>query len=276
MSFQSSGEELQEGSVDLPRKKVVRLVSTWIRERRPAAVVRFGEGEGRLLVAHASDPGSVKVAAKKLRRQTGLMLPPNEVLTVKSLVLHAFDEADVIGIRGSDSFNDEHKMWVERIEGLFDERLASGRKPAYVTHCLVNNQLRDALASLLDGQRQLSVISCRNLEGRIQAEYGVPDVRVFQIPSQYIMRNVDGDYEAALHDVPIWPHFYDRLRAEMTVRERGEVFLVGAGVFGKDLCIRVRELGGIALDLGSCLDGMARKVTRGAHRPEPYNPSADS
>ena len=40
-------------------------------------------------------------------------------------------------------------------------------------------------------------------------------------------------------------------------------FLVGAGIFGKDLCIRIRELGGIALDMGSCLDLMAGKVTRG-------------
>lgn len=266
-------EDPHTGLVDLSKKQVVRLVSTWIRERRPGAVVRFGEGEGRLLTANSSDPGSVKVAAKKVRRQTGLMPAPDELLEVKSLVLHAFDHADVLGIRGSDSFNDEHRMWVERIERLLDDRLTRGRKQAHVAHCLINNQLRDALPHLLDGQRRLSVISCRDLTAKIQADYRVPDVRTFQVPSQYIMRAVDGDYEAALHHVPIWPHFYKRLRADLTVREQGEVFLVGAGLFGKDLCVRVRELGGIALDLGSCLDGMANKVTRGRNRPEPYNPA---
>ena len=112
------------------------------------------------------------------------------------------------------------------------------------------------------------------MKARIQADYGVQDVRVFQVPSQYITRKVDDEYEAALHGVPIWPAFYERLHAELTVRRRGEVFLVGAGLFGKGLCIRVRELGGIALDLGSCLDGMADKVTRGVNRPEPYSPQA--
>ena len=37
-------------------------------------------------------------------------------------------------------------MWVERITGVFEERLVQGREPAYVTHCLLNNSLRDSLA----------------------------------------------------------------------------------------------------------------------------------
>jgi hypothetical protein len=262
----------QEPSLDLSRKQVVRLVTRWIAERRPAAVIRFGEGEGRLLTADAGDPLSVKVAAKKIRRQTGQVLPPGEVFRVKELVAGAFDGADVVGIRGSDSFSEEHKMWVRRIEELYQERVADGREPAYVAHCLINNELRDALPSLVDGQPRVSVVSCRDVGGTLRARYGVPDVRVFQIPSQFIMREVDGDYEAALHDVPMWPEFYGSLRDDLTVREPGEIFLVGAGVFGKDLCVKVRELGGIALDLGSCLDGMADKVTRGPRRPKPYRP----
>ena len=96
------------------------------------------------------------------------------------------------------------------------------------------------------------------------------------MPSQYVMRTVDDEYERALHGIPIWPDVVDRIRDELEVRQRGEVFLVGAGLFGKELCIRVRERGGIALDLGSCLDGMADKVTRGPNRPKPYRPPAAS
>jgi hypothetical protein len=268
-------EGLQDGSAELSRKQAVRMTARWIRRRIPAAVVRFGEGEGRLLVADPHDAESVQVASNKIWRQTGLKLGAEDIFKVKSLVMNAFDEADVLGIRGSANFNPEHSMWVERIEGVFEDRLAAGREPAYVTHCLLNNTLRDSLASLLEGQRQVSVISCRNLEPRLRIDYGVEDVRVYQVPSQYVMRGVDDEYEAALHGVPIWPEFYERLHSELTVRRRGEVFLVGAGLFGKDLCIRIKELGGIALDLGSCLDGMADKITRGPKRPPPYRPSPD-
>ena len=69
-----------------------------------------------------------------------------------------------------------------------------------------------------------------------------------------------------MRDTPIWPHAHARLDSEMAVRERGEVFLVGAGVFGKDLCVRLREKGAIGLDMGSALDVIAGKTTRGAKR----------
>ena len=150
---------------------------------------------------------------------------------------------------------------------MYEQRLAGGRQPAYVSHCLLNNPLRDALPELLSGQRHVSVISCRDVKQRIEEDYGVASVRVFQTPSQYIMRNVDGDYEVRLHDVPMWPEMFDWLRKELTVRHRGEVFLIGAGIIGKALCIHVRDLGGIALDLGSTLDGIAAKITRYVQAP---------
>jgi hypothetical protein len=263
---------LLSAPVNVSKKRVPKLVMSWVREGRAAAAVRFGEGEGRLLVAEPEDPRSMQVAINKLRRQTGLGLPPDDVVEIKALVMRAFDEADLVGIRGSDSFNEEHKLWVARIEQVFSERLAGGRKQAYVSHCLFNNDLRDALPTLLEGQRRISVVSCRDVRHVFEDDLGVPDVNVYQVPSQYVMRRVDDPYEAVLHDVPIWPDFYRRLRSDIRVRHPGEIFLIGAGILGKELCIRVKELGGIALDLGSCLDGLAGKVTRGPGRPEPYRP----
>lgn len=255
-------------SADLSDERAVELVRSWIRERRPAALVRFGEGEGRLLVAEPDDSESLRVASNKLKRQAGLLLRGEEVLEIKEMVTRALDEADVVGIRGSDWFSEEHRMWVERIEAIYEQRLAAGRSPAQVAHCLVSNRLYEALPSLLEAGQRVAVVSSRDVEPVLRETYGV-DPRVYQIPSQYIMRNVDGAHEAKLHGVPIWPDFYRRLREEIVVREQGEVFLVGAGIFAKELCVEIRERGGIALDIGSCLDQLAGKVTRGRNRPKP-------
>ena len=254
---------------DLSDEQTVELVRSWIRERRPGALIRFGEGEGRLLVADPEDSESLRVASNKLKRQAGLLLQGKEVLEIKELVMRAFDEADVVGIRGSDWFSKEHRMWVERIEAIYEQRLAAGRSPAPVSHCLISNRLYEALPSLLESGQRISVISSREVEPMLRETYGV-EARVYQIPSQYIMRNIDGAYEAKLHGVPIWPDFYQRLRDEIAVREQGEIFLVGAGVFAKELCVEIRERGGIALDIGSCLDKLAGKVTRGRNRPKPF------
>jgi len=251
----------------MAREHIPSLVMDWIRQKAPGAVVRFGEGEGRLLYARPDDDQSISVACKKLFRQTGIRFSSKEMFKVRSIILNAFDEADVVGIKGDASFKEEHKGWISKIESMFEERASVRRRPSIVTHCLVSVDLYNNLSSLLDGQQKISVISCRNLAPVIEERYGVKDICVYQIPSQYIVREVDDEYEAALHGVRIWPGFYSELRSSLKVREPGEIFLVGGGLFGKDLCIRIRELGGIALDLGSCLDKMAGKATRGRKAP---------
>lgn len=270
----ASASPAKDASTELSRRQTVRLVSRCVEERTPIAVVRFGEGEARLLAADPGDPRSVREAVKKLRRQTGLTFSTKEMFKVKELVASALEEADILGLRTSASFAEEHKELGRRIAAIYADRVAQGRKPAYLGHSLLNNDLRDALPQLLAGQQQISVVSCRDLGPTLKVEYGLTDVGVYQIPSQYVVRDVDGPYEAALHDVPIWPDFYSRLQGEISVRGKGEIFLVGAGLFGKSLCIRIRELGGIALDMGSTLDGIANKVTRGDGRPSFRPPPA--
>jgi hypothetical protein len=85
---------------------------------------------------------------------------------------------------------------------------------------------------------------------------------VYQIPSQFIVRDVDSEYESALHGVPMWPTFYQELTSRIVVRQKGELFLVGAGLFGKYLCIHIKRHGGIAVDIGSQLDKLVGLSTR--------------
>jgi hypothetical protein len=232
-----------------------------VEERVPAAVCRFGDGEGRLLTADPGDPASMQEAIRKLKKETGLLFSPEDALEVKALVMLAFREADVIAIRPDEWFSEETKKWVATFPDLHAEHVAAGRRPA----ALAPRPDFDSLPELLAGRR-ISAISCRDVKSPLEADWKAEDVAVYQVPSQHMVRDVDGPFEEAMHDVPIWPDAHARVCSQLTVRERGEVFLVGAGVFGKDLCVRVRELGGIGLDVGSMLDQVAGKITRGPER----------
>jgi hypothetical protein len=253
------------GSVSLSNPELARWVEARVNDRTPTAVVRFGDAEAQLLTAERDDPRSMERAIRKLEKETGLTFCPEAVLEVKALVALAYDGADVIGIQPNENFSDEGKFWIDRLASLYAERVAAGRRPAALASQLLAGQILDMLPQLVTGRR-VSVISCRNVKPVLESHWGLEDVAVYQVPSQHMVRDVDGDYEAALHHVPIWPDAHARIRADLTVRERGEVFLVGAGLFGKDLCIRIRDQGGIALDLGSTLDRIAGKVTRGPQR----------
>jgi len=204
----------------------------------------------------------MSLATSKLQKQTGRSFSPADVIELRKLVALAFDEADVLGVLFGQKLV-EHRL--NKLTSLYRERVASGRGPAELACCRLNHDILPWLPGLLAGRR-VSVISCRDVKPVLESEWGVKDVAVYQVPSQHLVRDVDGAYEAALHHVPIWPDVHSRLQAELTIREPGEVFLVGAGLFGKDLCIHIRDQGGIALDLGSALDNIAGKITRGPKR----------
>jgi hypothetical protein len=253
----------EEGSVAMSKPDFARWLRQRMEERDPAAIVRFGDAEAKLLTADPGDVASMDVAIAKFHKETGLSLSPAAVLEVQGLVASAFDQADVLGIRFY-RLLDEHEMWMDKLAALHAGSVDAGRRPAALAHCLLNYDVLDVLPELLAGRR-ISVISCRDVKPVLEA--GEPTT---SLPTRCLLttrlRDVDGPYEAALHDVPIWPDAHARIRSELQVRERGEVFLVGAGLFGKDLCIRIREQGGIALDMGSALDRIAGKVTRGGKR----------
>lgn len=244
--------------------------ASWLRHRvaeaAPAAVVRFGDGEEGLLGADPDDEGSMAVAVGKLTKETGQRFSPDAVLEIKRAIAQAYDEADVLGILFvQDVVAIERGGQAPPPPRSYLERVASGRKPAVLAHGLLSHDIFDTLPELLAGRR-ISAISCRDVGPVLEGEWGTGDVNVYRVPSQYAVRKVDGAYEAAMHGIPIWPDAHHRIRDELTVREPGEVFLVGAGMFGKDLCVRIRDLGGIGLDLGSALDRLVGKITRGTRR----------
>lgn len=254
-----------DGTTPLSKPEFASWLRERIEDRDPAAVVRFGDAEARLLTTEPDDAAAVDATAQKLKRETGLSFSPASVSELKASMDFAYDEAEVLGIRFVRAFLQGHKEWMAKLFDLYRERVAAGRCPAILAHCMLGHDILDELPSLLTGRR-VSVISCRNVRSVLESDWGLSDVAVYQVPSQYATRDVDGAYEASLHEAAIWPDVHAAIKAEMVVRERGEVFLVGAGLFGKDLCIRIREQGGIALDMGSALDRVAGKITRGPRR----------
>lgn len=256
----------EEGSNrDLQTEELAEWLKQRVVSREPTAAVRFGDGEARLLLTREGDRKAVDDMALELQGQAAILFAPEETLQIRRQVSYAFDRADVLGILPGKVDLERRRAWMEKLRGLYDERVAAGRRPVELAPCIFGMELLEDLLELIPGRR-MSVVSCRDLKPVLESRWGMEDIVAYQVPSQYARRYVDGAYEAAMHHVPVWPDAHRKVASELTVRERGEVFLVGAGMFGKDLCIEIRDRGGIAIDMGSALDRFAGKVTRGPSR----------
>ncbi len=246
----------------LSRQALVTWVAQQIERREPGAVVRFGDTEADVLDAMLDDDDLMVAARRKLEAQTGLPLSPDDVMKVRCLLEQAFEGADVLGILFGQQLTPQSE---NSLTHRYRRHAGASGNTSALASCQLHNDLLAALPPLLAGRR-IGVISCRDLRSTLVRSWRLEDATIHQVPSEPTVRDVDGAYEAALHGTPIWPDRHRELRSELLVHERGEVFLVGAGPFGKDLCIRIRERGGLALDLGSALDQLAGKITRGPLR----------
>jgi hypothetical protein len=135
------------------------------------------------------------------------------------------------------------------------------------TDCGVHRfwQMLLAYRDLLAGLPFLGLVSSRDIGDQIRATFGIDDLVLYPVPSE---RGMLGAFENL---GPHYPERFQQICDELVVPFRGAVFLIGAGALGKIYADIVFQRGGIALDVGSVLDGWATKASRGFLKQDPYS-----
>lgn len=110
-------------------------------------------------------------------------------------------------------------------------------------------QFSGAMTRILSDRSTVGVIGCRDLEERLKSTFQIKNVKT------WIVRGENGF--PGTQAEPHWPDGFHRVMETLEVAERGQPFLIGAGFLGKIYCHRVKELGGVAIDVGSLLDAWA-------------------
>jgi len=107
----------------------------------------------------------------------------------------------------------------------------------------------DLLGHLLQGLDSVTIISCRDVREMLSKTYGLAHVEWLGLPPE---AQTCG-FRATEH----WPRTFRQLRAEITVKRPGQLFLIGGGPLGKIYAAWVKQRGGVALDIGSVFDILA-------------------
>lgn len=235
---------MQVSSTDTIAKMVQNIQS-----HTPFSFIRFGSNEAAILNIDPSHKTSVKSAISVIKSQSNFPYTTLSIVSIVENTISAFSNADILGIC---------------TEGKVTPSLQKSRMKFQTKCCLLTNhnfnfEIFDKLESFIGGQKCVTVISSRNISDILHRQYRVKDVRQLRIPPDHRFPSLNGDYENEFIDYKIFPTICEAIEPHLKPRYKGEVFLVGGGVFCKYLCGIIKSNGGIALDLGMVLDLIANK-----------------
>ncbi|MDR3530159.1 MAG: hypothetical protein P4L90_06365 [Rhodopila sp.] len=244
-----------------------------IANRQPFSLVRLGDGEGRFLCA--TDPWLSEIVTAEEAATIGGSIWSNwfghELTTISPPMIGrlrnqlevSLENADVIGLPLAERLNIDgyhfgYLAYLERhVSAVLVRRPAIAATDAFVN--LILHRLSPFYRQVLAGLDFLGVISPHpELATRLGGLFNIGELVSYVVPGEMRLpdhvRRQSGDGH--------FPGRFDALMTNISVPRSGAVFLVAAGLLGKIYCARIKQLGGIAIDVGSVVDAWMGYNTR--------------
>ena len=275
--------DLQSGE---RRGDLISLLCQKIREQKPFALVRMGDGEGNCLFWYFFKHDYPELAELCMTRIWRVMFgraPFQEPYWDRLAhgIVDSLNACDFIGMPTIEQFTQAANRLGLALDQSIDIRgsvgvasvwpsfsLSSAATPSYRSfvvewHC--HKLLLTNFSAILEAAQtsQVSAISCYdNILDALAARYSLNKGILIKIPPQASNIGVTPD---AVH----FPDRYSEICSEISnTTFGGHLFLVAAGLPGKEYCRRIRDRGGMALDIGSIVDAWLGHSVRPYQTPE--------
>jgi hypothetical protein len=218
-----------------------------LRNRAPFALIRLGDGEGRMLM------WPTRICREMLDRHLKFWFGRSDftdaqVSNVRNELILAIKDADAIGCYRGDGRN---KYWQYPAKFLDNRDLAAGK----IETCnAAHRQLwtTGALDMLIGRAEGIGLVSCRDVLDQFASRYK-------EMP---MFITVPGEARSCGQRTDHMQKFTSYRNHISGVVSPGDLWLVGAGVLGKVYCADIKRAGGVALDIGSVFDGWAGVKSR--------------
>jgi hypothetical protein len=177
-----------------------------------------------------------------------LHLDQEELNQIRERVRVACADADILGLPTRCQY-DVTERYGRVFRALIDWGLPSEHQLIADANIHWYLQFSGAMADILRNCAVLGVIGCRDIEAELRVNFQIGKVMT------WIVRG-ENSFPGSASE-PHWPDGFHRVMDSVKVVQEGQPFLIGAGVLGKIYCQRVKELGGVAIDVGSVIDAWA-------------------
>jgi hypothetical protein len=228
-------------------RTVVERAESALRTGAGFSLVRLGDGEGPVLCWPESQrPDELATVLSTWFGRSDF--PAADLHTMAEGLRQAVRTADVLGLPTRYQLTRTPRYGMV-FAGIDRHHLCSPTQLLGDSGLHFYLQWSGALAYLLRGRDELGVIGCRDIGPQIAEAFGVGSVRTYLVRGEHL-------YPGPVSQ-PHWPDGFNEVMARLDDVRPGMPFLVGAGVLGKIYCERIKARGGVALDVGSILDGWA-------------------
>jgi hypothetical protein len=273
---------LQFPDCEFPMKsndQINTFIADRLSSRKSTSLIRLGDGEGAILARPTSENTTLW---STVLSHFGPHVTSDFINSLADELTSAIDNADVIGIRDDllkvhfpDSNYSLGKVeFTEQFKALFNLRPAekninyAGALRLALTHRFFSTHIfrngvvfgsawmhfglsqSGGLARMISTEKHIGLISSRpalaeELESRLNVI-----VNYYEIPDIYCeLRKIRNENLANQ-----LPEQLKQTMEALTVKFQGQLFLVGAGIFGKVYCNKIKKLGGVAIDIGAVCD----------------------
>lgn len=244
-------------STDLETGGLVRLIINNIENNIPSSFIRISDGEGNLLPPAFNMNIGADLSRYCLSRISYIHfgdhnIIPDNIKFFADMIKSAINASDITGlpligtIRRGFQLCDEEK----------DVRAISGNRCSYWLRSKINNTKtssawfsRDLLPhyqKMLKSRDRVGLISTYpELAKKIEKSFEIKQVDYHMVPVQAVFIRTQ-DRRNTHH----YPEAMGRILEEINP-SKGMPYLVAAGLLGKLYCSRIKEMGGIAIDVGS-------------------------
>lgn len=232
--------------------------------KAPTSVIRLGDGEGNFLPYPEAIRSYQDIDRAEVQRDPWWgeeLLDHRGQANLSQGLIAAIRGAEVLGIPNSLRYA-ANMGWPTLMSGR-DTRgleaipcfLESAGYTGHFASCNLHTDLEiwNLYQRLLAGCGEVSVISCHDLAPILKARFDLA-IRVgYRIPGEYRHSTSYASRYDGMATGVIYPDVFNEIMSSLAPRP-GEVHLVGAGILGKLFCQRIKERGGIGIDIGSQAD----------------------
>jgi hypothetical protein len=254
--------------------QVAGAIQSAIQDRRPFSLVRLGDGEGAFAKIDAEDEARYARLYASHRREWCRLLYGADFdpaftgyAAVVDTLMSVAGEADIVGIpyrswvdheyaissvRGVPCLMNIHRSFLQSPDGV---------APTFCTQNIHTELHRQGLIEpLLRMTTDIGLISCfSDLPARVKSHFALDNVELFKIPGERYSRSLlSTEALAGVH----FPFVYWDIVRRLSEPHNGRVFLIAAGTLAKFYAAVIKRNGGIALDIGSLVDGWMNIASR--------------